>query len=69
MGNGKGLLFDSYLSAGYDIDSWTQVNLDRNTGCGYGFHGPFEHISVEGMETAVNIIKSIVKHVLMLADA
>ena len=30
---------------------------------------PFEHISVEGMETAVNIIKSIVKHVLMLADA
>jgi len=24
---------------------------------------------VEGMETAVNIIKSIVKHVLMLADA
>ena len=36
---------------------------------GYGFHGPFEHISVEGMETAVNIIKSIVKHVLMLADA
>lgn len=36
---------------------------------GYGFHGPFEHISVEAMETAVNIIKSIVKHVLMLADA
>ena len=36
---------------------------------GYGFHGPFEHISVEGMETVVNIIKSIVKHVLMLADA
>lgn len=36
---------------------------------GYGFHGPFEHISVEGMETMVNIIKSIVKHVLMLADA
>ena len=32
MGNGKGLLFDSYLSAGYDIDSWTQVNLDRNIG-------------------------------------
>jgi tripeptide aminopeptidase len=23
---------------------------------GYGFHGPFEHISVEGMETAVKII-------------
>lgn len=27
---------------------------------GYGFHGPYEHISVEGMETAVRIIKSIV---------
>ena len=26
---------------------------------GYGFHGPFEHISVEGMETAVRIIKAI----------
>ena len=26
---------------------------------GYGFHGPFEHISVEGMETAVCIIKAI----------
>ena len=26
---------------------------------GYGFHGPYEHISVEGMETAVRIIKSI----------
>jgi tripeptide aminopeptidase len=26
---------------------------------GYGFHGPFEHISVEGMETAVKIICSI----------
>lgn len=26
---------------------------------GYGFHGPFEHISVEGMETAVKIIKYI----------
>ena len=25
----------------------------------YGFHGPYEHISVEGMETAVRIIKSI----------
>jgi tripeptide aminopeptidase len=23
---------------------------------GYGFHGPFEHISVEGMETAVKIV-------------
>lgn len=27
---------------------------------GYGFHGPYEHISVEGMETSVRIIKSIV---------
>ncbi len=26
---------------------------------GYGFHGPYEHISVEGMETTVRIIKSI----------
>lgn len=26
---------------------------------GYGFHGPYEHISVEGMETAVRIIKFI----------
>ena len=26
---------------------------------GYGFHGPYEQISVEGMETAVRIIKSI----------
>lgn len=26
---------------------------------GYGFHGPYEYISVEGMETAVRIIKSI----------
>ena len=30
------------------------------TGC-YGFHGPFEHISVEGMDTAVSVIKEIVK--------
>ena len=28
---------------------------------GYGFHGPFEHISVEGMETAVKVIEEIVK--------
>ena len=27
---------------------------------GYGFHGPYEHISVEGMETAVKIIQNIV---------
>lgn len=29
---------------------------------GYGFHGPYEHISVEGMETAVRIIKAIAAH-------
>ena len=28
---------------------------------GYGFHGPFEHISVEGMDTSVSVIKEIVK--------
>lgn len=28
---------------------------------GYGFHGPFEHISVEGMKTTVNVIQEIVK--------
>ncbi len=28
---------------------------------GYGFHGPFEHISVEGMDTAVSVIKENVK--------
>ena len=28
---------------------------------GYGFHGPFEHISVQGMDTAVSVIKEIVK--------
>ena len=27
---------------------------------GYGFHGPYEHISVEGMETAIKVIKEIV---------
>lgn len=27
---------------------------------GYAFHGPFEHITVEGMDIAVNIIKNIV---------
>lgn len=27
---------------------------------GYGFHGPYEHISIEGMETAINIIRNIV---------
>lgn len=29
---------------------------------GYGFHGPYEHITVEGMENAVKIIKEIVKN-------
>ena len=28
---------------------------------GDGFHGPYEHISVEGMETAVKVIEEIVK--------
>ncbi len=28
---------------------------------GYAFHGPFEHISIEGMETSVRIIREIVK--------
>ena len=28
---------------------------------GYGYHGPFEHVTVEGMETVVKIIKRIVK--------
>ena len=28
---------------------------------GYGFHGLFEHISVEGMKTAVAVIKEIVR--------
>lgn len=27
---------------------------------GYGFHGPFEHISIEGMKTAIQIIRNIV---------
>lgn len=27
---------------------------------GYGFHGPFEHISIEGMKTAISVIKEIV---------
>ena len=29
---------------------------------GYGFHGPYEHITVEGMETVVSIIKKIATH-------
>lgn len=28
---------------------------------GYGFHGPFEHVTVEGMNTAIAVIKEIVK--------
>lgn len=28
---------------------------------GYGFHGPYEHISLEGMETAIKVIREIVK--------
>lgn len=27
---------------------------------GYGFHGPYEHISIEGMHTAITIIRNIV---------
>ena len=26
---------------------------------GYGYHGPFEHVTVEGMQTVVKIIKKI----------
>lgn len=29
---------------------------------GYGYHGPFEHVTVEGMETAVKIVKYIVEN-------
>ncbi len=31
---------------------------------GYGFHGPYEHITAEGMETAVFIAKYILTHPL-----
>ncbi len=31
---------------------------------GYGFHGPYEHITVEGMEKAVEIIRYICEHPL-----
>lgn len=27
---------------------------------GYGFHGPYEHISVEGMNTAIQVVRNIV---------
>ncbi|MBR5788976.1 MAG: peptidase T [Lachnospiraceae bacterium] len=29
---------------------------------GYGFHGPYEHITVEGMKTSVKIIKYLMTH-------
>ena len=29
---------------------------------GYAFHGPYEHITVEGMETSVKIVKEIAAH-------
>ena len=29
---------------------------------GDAFHGPFEHITIEGMETAVKVIKEIMKN-------
>lgn len=28
---------------------------------GYGFHGPYEHVTVEGMNTSIEIIKALVK--------
>jgi len=28
---------------------------------GYGFHGPYEHVTVEGMNTAIEVIKELVK--------
>jgi tripeptide aminopeptidase len=28
---------------------------------GYGYHGPFEHVTVEGMQAVVQIIKGIAK--------
>jgi tripeptide aminopeptidase len=31
---------------------------------GYGFHGPLEHVTLEGMETVVNEIIYIAKHPL-----
>lgn len=27
---------------------------------GYGFHGPYEHISIEGMKTAIQVVRNIV---------
>ncbi len=28
---------------------------------GYGFHGPYEHVTVEGMKTAIQVVKEIVR--------
>lgn len=28
---------------------------------GYGFHGPYEHVTIEGMNTAIEVIKELVK--------
>ena len=28
---------------------------------GYGFHGPYEHVTVEGMNTAIQVVKEIVR--------
>lgn len=33
---------------------------------GYGYHGPYEHITVEGMKTAIQIIHNIVKIVAQM---
>lgn len=33
---------------------------------GYGFHGPYEHVTVEGMNTAIEVIKELVKLTLEL---
>jgi tripeptide aminopeptidase len=30
---------------------------------GYGYHGPYEHVTVEAMETVVKILKHIMTHV------
>lgn len=28
---------------------------------GYGFHGPYEHVTIEGMNTAIQVVKEIVR--------
>ena len=43
------------------VDLAKQPCPNLGTG-GYGFHGPYEHISVEGMQTAVRILKHIATH-------